>query len=135
MVQSPHFCKLSNTNIGQHFLNLINKHFHKKNPLRKTIKIFYSYTNNMYKIINSHNNHIRSKFYGINNKPGMELPVIVEIAKIVHSKEIAELRRLYTKLLFTPKKISSITVFTLEFLRENGNKDFTPIGILFPTQN
>lgn len=37
MVHPPHFCKLSNTNIGQHFLKLINKHFHKKNLLRSSI--------------------------------------------------------------------------------------------------
>lgn len=69
----PPLCKLSSINIGQYFLNLITKHFNKiKTPLnkifkRKSVKISYSCTDNMYQIINSHNNYILSKFHGEKN--------------------------------------------------------------------
>ena len=53
---SPPFCKLSPINIGKYFLNLIDKHFHKENPLsrifcRNTIKISCSCMNDIFKII------------------------------------------------------------------------------------
>ena len=54
------FCKLSNINIGKYFLGLKSKHFQDNNPLRKriykiNIKISYSSTNNILKIIDNHN--------------------------------------------------------------------------------
>ena len=57
---NPPFCKLANINIGKYFLNLIDKHFQKNNILskifnRNTLKISYSCTNNLSKIIINHN--------------------------------------------------------------------------------
>ena len=54
------FCKLATINIGKCFLNLMNKQFNRDNPLskifnRNTIKIRYSRTNNISKIIYNHN--------------------------------------------------------------------------------
>lgn len=65
---NPHpFCRLSKINIDQGFLKLINKHFENNHTLRKvfkrrTVKISYSCTNNILKIINSHNKTILNKF-------------------------------------------------------------------------
>ena len=57
---NPPFCNLSTIEIGRYFLKLIDKHFNNNNPLnkifnRKTIKISYSCTNNISKIITNHN--------------------------------------------------------------------------------
>ena len=57
---NPPFCKLTKINIGKYFLDLLDKYFNKDNPLSKifngnTIKISYSCTNNIYKILNNHN--------------------------------------------------------------------------------
>ena len=50
------FCKLSNINIGQYFLKLIDRYFNKDNPLNKilnrnTVKISYACMNNISEII------------------------------------------------------------------------------------
>ena len=60
---TPPYNATLKTNIGKEFLKLIDKHFPKNKPLskifnRKTIKIGYSCTNNMNKIITSHNKRI-----------------------------------------------------------------------------
>ena len=57
---NPPFCTLSTINIGKYFLNLIDNHFNRDYTLskifnRNTIKISYSYTNNISKIICDHN--------------------------------------------------------------------------------
>ena len=56
---NPTFCKLSNINIGKYFLGLINKHLIDNIPLRKidkknNVKISYSCTNTISKIIDYH---------------------------------------------------------------------------------
>ena len=56
---NPRFCKLSNINIGKYFLNLVDKYFLKNEPLskifhRNILKISYSCTDNMSKIMYSH---------------------------------------------------------------------------------
>ena len=58
---NPPFCKLSDINKGKYFLGLINKHFKGDNSQRKLInnnknnvKVSYSCTNNMFKIIDNH---------------------------------------------------------------------------------
>ena len=60
------FCKLTNINIGKYFLNLLDKHFKRDNPLRKifnrnTVKISYSSTNNIHSILNNHNRSLLDK--------------------------------------------------------------------------
>ena len=60
---NPPFCKLTNINIGKYFLNLLDKHFNRDNPLRKffyrnTVKISYSSTKNMHSILNNHNRRL-----------------------------------------------------------------------------
>ena len=60
------FCKLTNIDIGKYFLNLLDKHFNRDNPLRKifnmnTVKISYSCTKNMYNILNNHNRRLLDK--------------------------------------------------------------------------
>ena len=60
---NPPFSKNVSTNIGKKFLNLIDKHFPKTNKLHKifnrnTIKLSYSCTKNMGRIIKSHNKKI-----------------------------------------------------------------------------
>ena len=67
---NPPFCKLSN--IGKYFLGLINKHFKDDNLLRKIIdkenvKIGYSCTNNISKIIDNHNKILINKLDWNNN--------------------------------------------------------------------
>ena len=62
----PPFRKLTNINIGKYFLNLIDKTFPKNNILskifnRNNLKISYSCTNNLSKIIINHNRKIISK--------------------------------------------------------------------------
>ena len=63
---NPPFSKNVTTNIGKQFLGLIKKHFPPQNKLHKifnknTIKLSYSCTKNMNKIITSHNKKILSK--------------------------------------------------------------------------
>ena len=72
---NPPFCKTINLNLGEIFINLIDKHFNSDNPLHKifnrnTIKISYSCTNNMNKIINTHNKKILNNTCPVNaNSP------------------------------------------------------------------
>ena len=63
---NPPFSKNVSTKIGQKFLSLINKHFPPENKLHKifnrnTIKLSYSCTQNMSRIIKSHNKKITTK--------------------------------------------------------------------------
>ena len=73
MVQPP-FCRLTNINIGKYILKLVDKHFKHGNKLhkifnRKTLKISYSCTKNIFQIINSHNKNISKDFQDqINNR-------------------------------------------------------------------
>ena len=69
---NPSFWKLSNINIGKYFLGLINKHFKDDNLLRKIInqnnvKISYSWTKNISKIIYLHNKKLINKLNWNNN--------------------------------------------------------------------
>ena len=50
-------------NKGKYFLNLLDRHFNRENPLRKifnrnTVKISDSFTNNMHSILNNHNRRL-----------------------------------------------------------------------------
>ena len=73
MVQHP-FCRLTNKNIGKYFLKLADKHFkHGNKPQkifnRKTLKISYSGTKNIFQIINDHDKNITQNFQDqINNR-------------------------------------------------------------------
>ena len=69
---NPPYSKNVKTNIGHHFLKLIDKHFPQNNPLhtilnRNTIKISYSCMPNMKQIISGHNRAILSKHSTNNN--------------------------------------------------------------------
>ena len=62
----PPFCRLASINVGKYFLKLIDKHFKHDNILnkifnRKTLKISYSCTKNIFQIIN-HNKEIVKEF-------------------------------------------------------------------------
>ena len=64
---NPPFCRLTNINIGKYFFKLVDKHFKHGNKLqkifnRKTLKISYSCTKNIFQIINSHNKNITKDF-------------------------------------------------------------------------
>ena len=66
------FLANSNINIGKYFLGLINKNFEDDNLQRKIInkndiKISYSWTNNISKIINNHNKKLINKLDWNNN--------------------------------------------------------------------
>ena len=66
---NPPFSMSVSTNIGRNFLSLIDKHFplhHKLHKIfnRNTVKVSYSYMNNVKSIITKHNAHIAGK-----NKP------------------------------------------------------------------
>ena len=71
---NPPFCRLANISIGKYFLKLVDKHFKHGNKLhkifnRKTLKISYSCTKNIFQIINSHNKNITKDFQDqINNR-------------------------------------------------------------------
>ena len=63
---NPPFCRLTNINIGKEFIRLVKKHFPHKNTLHKilnknTLKISYSCTSNIQKIIQNHNKKIIKK--------------------------------------------------------------------------
>ena len=69
---NPPFCKFSNINIGKYFQGLISKHFKYDNPLRKisdrnNVKISYSCTNNISKIIDNHSEKLINKLNWNNN--------------------------------------------------------------------
>ena len=62
------FCKRFTINIGRYFLNIVNKHFYKENPLsrifnKNPVKISYPCTNNISKIIYNHNRKIIDKLF------------------------------------------------------------------------
>ena len=72
---NPTFCKLSNIKVGKYFLGLTNKHFKDDNSLRKIIntnnvKISYSCTNNISKIIDNHKKLINKLDW--NNKENLK---------------------------------------------------------------
>ena len=63
---NPPFNSSVTTNVGKRFLELIDKHFTKKHPLRpllnrNTVKISYSCTKNIHAIIQAHNKKLLSK--------------------------------------------------------------------------
>ena len=65
---NPLFCKLCTVNIGRYFLNLTYKHFHRDNLLskifnRNALRIIYSRTNNISKIIYNHNRKLIDESY------------------------------------------------------------------------
>ena len=62
------FCRLRSINVGKYFLILIDKHFKHNNILhkicnRKTVKINYSCTKNIFQIINNLNKEIIKEFH------------------------------------------------------------------------
>ena len=62
---NPPYNKNLKTNLGREFLNILDSNFPKHHPLhkilnRKTVKISYSCTNNMEKIMNAHNKKLLS---------------------------------------------------------------------------
>ena len=62
---TPHF--VASINVGKYFLKQIDKHFKYVNILhkifnRKTLKISYSCTKNIFQIINNHNKEIIKEF-------------------------------------------------------------------------
>ena len=69
---NPPFCRLANKNVGKYFFKLIDKHFKHDNILhkifnRKTLKISYSFTKNIFQIINNHNKEIIKEFQNQTN--------------------------------------------------------------------
>ena len=61
---NPPFNKSVTTNVGRRFLNLVEKHFPKEHKLHKisnktTLKVSYSFSQNMTQIINSHNRRVK----------------------------------------------------------------------------
>ena len=91
---NPPFCRLTNINIGKYFFKLVDKHFKHGNKLhkifnRKTLKISYSCTKNIFQIINSHNKNIPKDFQdqinnrNNNNNNGIKKNVIVNPETIV----------------------------------------------------
>ena len=63
---NPPFDKNVSTNVIKQFLNLIDQHFPESNKLhvifnRNTVKVSYSFTQNMSRIIKSHNKIVISK--------------------------------------------------------------------------
>ena len=66
------FCRPASINVGKYFLKLIDKHFKHDNILhkifnRKTLKISYSCTKNIFQIINNHNKEIIKEFQNRTN--------------------------------------------------------------------
>ena len=69
---NPPYNKALKTNLGRKFLDLVDRHFSKSNPLsrifnRNTLKIGYSCTKNMKAIIQGHNNKVISSGTNISN--------------------------------------------------------------------
>ena len=63
----PPFCRLASINVGKYFIKLRDKHFKHDNKLhkifnRKTLKISYSCTNNIFQMINNHYKEIIKDF-------------------------------------------------------------------------
>ena len=61
---NPPFIKNISTNIDKRFLNLLDQHFPKSNKLhtifnRNTVKVSYSWTQNMLSMIKSHNKKVK----------------------------------------------------------------------------
>ena len=74
---NPPFCKLTNINIGRHFLHLLDKHFNRGNPLsrifnRNTVKISHSCTKNMYNILSNHNRRLLNELTTRDRNPNGE---------------------------------------------------------------
>ena len=63
---NPPFCESVKTNVGRKYLELVRKHFSKKNPLHKilnknSMKVSYRCMPNVDTIISSHNKAVLSK--------------------------------------------------------------------------
>ena len=64
---NPHFCRWASINVGKYSLKLIDKHFKHNSILhkifnKKTLKISYSCTKNIFQIVNNHNKEIIKEF-------------------------------------------------------------------------
>ena len=127
------FCKLSNINIGKYFLKLIDWHFNKDNPLNKifnwnTIKITYSCTNNISKIIYDYNKNLIEKSL-IGNQPTNELL----------SRRLSHGRNMYFREsglpsnCFSRQRLARRRWFVWESQLEIGNRYSIIIDTLFPT--
>ena len=69
---TPSFCRLASINVGKYFFKFIDKHFKHNNILhkifnRKTFKISYSCTKNIFEIINNHNKELIKDFHDRTN--------------------------------------------------------------------
>ena len=68
---NPHFCKLASINVGKYFLKLIDKHFKHNNKHKifnwKTLKTSFSFTKNIFQIINNHNKEMIKEFHDRTN--------------------------------------------------------------------
>ena len=94
------FCKLSNINISKYFLTLIDRHFNKDNPLNKifnhnTLKMSYSFTNNISKIVYNHDKNLIDKSQRINilrcncrNKEDYPMGGMCNSVKVVYQTNI-----------------------------------------------
>ena len=79
---NPPSCQLSNINIGKYFLRIISKNSkdgnsHSKVINKNNVKISYSCTNNISKIIDNHNKELINKI-NWNNKVNKNMHVIVK---------------------------------------------------------
>lgn len=103
---NPRFCKLSNINIGNFFLNLIDKHFNNNNPSkkifnRKTLRISHSCVNNVENIIDSHN----SILFIVMNRKGITLLVNLGLKMNALLEEYACQKMWFMKPLSSQRKI------------------------------
>ena len=106
------FCKLTNINIEKYSLKLLDKHFNRDNPWRKTfnrntVKISYSYTKNIHSILNNHCGRLLDE---LNRNSGDQMwhLVTVEIKGYAPWTDDATQRISYTKHAFPPWNIIMI---------------------------
>ena len=110
------FLPVSSQILIYYFLNLINKHFQKNNLLskifnRNNLKISSSCTKNMSKIIHNHNKRVY--WSTLNGKVWKQINthVAVELRKPALLKETVTLRMLFTRPIFSLKKVNLIMTY------------------------
>jgi hypothetical protein len=115
---NPPFSRNVKTNVGKIFFKLVNKHFHKKNPLHKifnknTLKLSYSCMRNISDIISSHNKatlRISPDKFGCNCRSKANCPVDNKCLtpKVIYKAEVTtninDEKKFYIGLSETPFK-------------------------------
>ena len=137
---NPPFCRLASINVCKYFLKLIDKHFKHDNILheifnRKMLKISYSFTKNIFQIINNHNKEIIKEFQDRTNNNNNNIKQNECNSKTRHNCPMNGLCNLnnvvYQGIIYPKENIKDKNLIS-EFPQRNGKLDARIINFLSP---